>query len=713
MNNSIPLFTPDEALAEQGFLGDAMVKLWRRRWSILAIGTCLFLLLAIAIQALPKFYHGVAMVEADAATPQAIPMWSQMRDQQFSDYTLGSEMTILQSPELLTTVIRKLNLTRDPEFNGTLQHSLLGDILTWYHQRLAEYLPNNQAPPISASDAEMGETLDGLLRKVTFEPTPHSRDIQITVSSRDNQKASQIANAIADAYIASHLDFAEQIMARVHNYTGQELTALARDAAAKAQRVAQFKAEHNIVTGREANLLQEQMSQVSTDLNTARANLASLQGRFQAAQKVDPESIGAVLGSPTIERLREQEATIGAQRAGMSSNYTTNSAAMARLNAQYADIRSKIKLEANRQVASLVSDIKAQTTNIASLQARLEEMHGQYSQMTTALAQLVPMQGEADAATNSYTSYAQTRVQTDASMLIPATSVRVVSHASVRLRPSFPNNLIMLPSAFALSFVLAGLVGWTRETRRKGVVSAYEIEAVLDVETLGMLPLRSRATELMYRDAVEQLFNRLWLFNRPKSILITSALPQEGKTTTAFSLAQAAAERDLKVLLIDADMRSTRLDQGRKVEAIGLGDVLRGQAMVSDVLNRSGNLTVLPSGQPRGLPTRLFALDRFDQMMGQLQVQYDLIILDAPPSFIGGDCWLLSQKVDRTVFIAKWGSTTPGQINEAIRKQLHHESLAGVVLNMVAPRQNMRYGYEDATYFSSDITKYYKHPRLQ
>jgi capsular exopolysaccharide synthesis family protein len=217
----------------------------------------------------------------------------------------------------------------------------------------------------------------------------------------------------------------------------------------------------------------------------------------------------------------------------------------------------------------------------------------------------------------------------------------------------------------------------------------------------------------MYRDAVEQVFNRLWLFNRPKTILITSALPQEGKTTTALSLAQAAAERDLKVLLIDADMRSKRLDREQKVDAIGLGDVLRGQAVVTDVLSRSGNLTVLPAGQPRGLPTRLLALDKFDQIMGQLKLQYDLVILDAPPSFIGGDCWLLSQKVDRTVFIAKWGATTPAQINEAIRKQLHQDSLAGVVLNMVEPRQNMRYGYVDADYFSPNVSKYYRHPRLQ
>jgi succinoglycan biosynthesis transport protein ExoP len=150
------------------------------------------------------------------------------------------------------------------------------------------------------------------------------------------------------------------------------------------------------------------------------------------------------------------------------------------------------------------------------------------------------------------------------------------------------------------------------------------------------------------------------------------------------------------------------------VQTIGLGDVLRGQARVSDVVTRSGNLTLLPAGQPRGTPTRLFALDRFDHTMNALKAAHDLIIIDAPPAFIGGDCWLLSQKVDRTLFIVKWDSTTPAQVNEAIRKQLHEKSSpVGIVLNMVNTRQNMRYGYVDADYYAPEITKYYRHPKLK
>src|SRR5581483_8299599 len=209
---STSLFTPDEALAEQTFLRDAFVKLRRRKWSILLVGIVLSVILAAGIQMLPKKYQGVATVEADSPTPQAVPTSAMLRDQQFSDYTLGSELTILKSPELLLAVIDKLKLVNDPEFNPSLSHSWLGDVKATISGWEQHWLPNNRPPEISDTQRQLGETLATLRSKVTFEPVPHARDIQITVTSRDNQKASAVANAIADAYIANHMGFAEQIM---------------------------------------------------------------------------------------------------------------------------------------------------------------------------------------------------------------------------------------------------------------------------------------------------------------------------------------------------------------------------------------------------------------------------------------------------------------------------------------------------------------------
>jgi len=556
---STSLYTPDEALAEQTFLRDASVKLWRRKWSILLLGIVLSVIFAVGIQILPKKYQGVATVEADSPTPQAVPTSAMLRDQQFSDYTLGSELTILKSPELLLSVIDKLDLANDPEFNPALKkQSWIGDAKSTINGWLQTWLPNNTPPRLSPTERQRGETLAALRSKVIFEPVPHARDIQITVSSQDNQKAATIANAIADGYIANHMGFAEQIMRQVHGYTGSHLIELGKDASQKAQVVAKFKNDHSIVTGREAPLIQEQITQVSTDLINGRAQLAALRGRYDTARNSDPETLAAVLGSQTINRLREQEAQIGAQRAALASNYVANNPTLGRLNAQYGDVERKIRQEAQRMVASLKSDIQSQEASVQSLTGRLAELHQQIGSTNDAMAMLIPLQRAADAAADMYDTYARTLRQTDASMLIPATTVRVAARSEVPIHASFPNNLIMLPASTLIAFGIAGMIGWVRESNRKGLVSMNQVEMVLDLPTLGMLPRFDSHNEVIYLDAVEQLFNRLWLMDRPRSILITSARPEEGKTTTAWALAKAAADRDIRVLLIDADMRSGR-----------------------------------------------------------------------------------------------------------------------------------------------------------
>ena len=148
---STSLYTPDEALAEQTFLHDAFVKLRRRKWSILLTGIVLSVVLAAAIQMLPKKYHGVATVEADSPTPQAVPTSAMLRDQQFSDYTLGSELAILKSPELLLSVIDKLNLVNDPEFNPALTHSWVGDVKGIFNEWLQKLLPTTAHPHSAAA----------------------------------------------------------------------------------------------------------------------------------------------------------------------------------------------------------------------------------------------------------------------------------------------------------------------------------------------------------------------------------------------------------------------------------------------------------------------------------------------------------------------------------------------------------------------------------
>jgi len=244
---------------------------------------------------------------------------------------------------------------------------------------------------------------------------------------------------------------------------------------------------------------------------------------------------------------------------------------------------------------------------------------------------------------------------------------------------------------------------------------------MLGIPALGMLPLRTPKTEEMYQDVIEDVLSRLLYDRGATSVLVTSALPNEGKSTTAQGLVQAAINRGLNALLIEADMRSAygrpRLANG----ALGLGEVLRGEIKARDAVRRPSNeLTVLPAGQARGNATRLLSNPRMRQSIEILKDEYDFIVVDAPPVLVGGDAWSLSRHVDRTVLIARWEHTEPQQVGLAIKQLVMPRNgdqreglqagtnLAGLVLNMVDPSRCAKLGNADSIRFSAAMFKYYR-----
>jgi polysaccharide biosynthesis transport protein len=186
-------------------------------------------------------------------------------------------------------------------------------------------------------------------------------------------------------------------------------------------------------------------------------------------------------------------------------------------------------------------------------------------------------------------------------------------------------------------------------------------------------------------------------------------LPQEGKTTTAIALAEAYQRRGKSVFLVDADMRSTRMVKRRSsVPQLGLSDVLREEIDIQAAMLTSGGVRMLPAGTPRGNPTRLLALPSLARVIRHLKTSHDLVIVDAPPALIGGDCEMLSRVTDATLFLAKWHDTQPEVVAEAL-KRLALERVAGAVLTMVDTDKLGMYSGSDALAFSSKLQRYYRH----
>jgi succinoglycan biosynthesis transport protein ExoP len=699
-----------EAMAEQNFLSGVMARLYRRKLFITLVTLALAFLSFIAIEMLPKSYRAVASVAIEGQTPTAVQAGDVMRDMPFDEQTLGTELAILQSRELLVDTINRTGLENKPEFNPSIRPSWSGQMIANLRQSFSAWLPQEPEMAISTTDKTMADTLDTLRKHIVLAPVPHSRVINITVTARNNELAAQIANTLADLYLSNHLDYRQAASREARRFLETRIGELQDDAARKSNALENFRISHGLNPAMSATLVQEQLSGINTQLQTATAQLALLKGQAQTASRANPEDQAAALGSPSIQKYREQQGILAAERARLAAAYGPESPTLARVNAQLASVQAQIAQEASRYVKSLPIAVAAAQANVDSLTKQLTDLRAQAQTSDEARAKLATLQDDATTARTVYTDYLTRLRNIDASMAYSATNVRVISHAAAAIHPSFPDYLIMWPASFVLSLGVASMVGYMT-SRQKGIVGAADIEANYNIAALGMIPFRTRQTEMLFNSSIDQLLNRL-LYPKdktqpPRSILITSALPQEGKTTTSYALAEAAGQRGMKVFLVDADMRSQRMLRPKTVPQIGLGDVLRGTATLDSVTRQTvDGFPMLPAGSPRGNPTRLMALPSLPTVMRQLSMQYDLVIVDAPPALVGGDCEMLVRHVDATIMLAKWDSTPPETIALAI-KQLEMERIMGLVLTMVDPHKIMQYDQSDAVIFSPLLARYY------
>jgi polysaccharide biosynthesis transport protein len=341
------------------------------------------------------------------------------------------------------------------------------------------------------------------------------------------------------------------------------------------------------------------------------------------------------------------------------------------------------------------------------LKARLGKSQGDFARMETM----------ANADRELYKSFVDRYRQTDPQVDYQAASARVLSHAVVPLRPSFPNKSLLLPVSLALSLGLGTVIAIAKENARRGLQSMDDVQTTVGQIPLGLLPFVRRndsALVRIFEESVAHVLARVMMpttASVPRSILVTSALPREGKTKTAIALATAATETGMKVLLVDADLRSRSLSAAAGLDRSdhSLVRLLRREITTDEAIHFSPawGFSVLPAGSLSGSPMGLLATGTWESTLRSLEKIYDLVLIDSPPVLVAGDTWILARAPEKTVVLSRWGSTPLPTLELAINQLVTAQArIAGVVLTMVAPREHASYGFGDSVVFSPELMRY-------
>ena len=543
-------------------------------------------------------------------------------------------------------------------------------------------------------------------------------------------------NALADGYLVDQLQAKYEATDRAQEFLNARVAEL-RDKVQIAERqIEQYRIGAGLVGTAAGTVAVQQLSGLNTQLILSQTARAEAEARLRQVQQLTagarggPESAAEVLANPLIVALRGRQSEAERQIAELSQEYGEKHPRMISARAELQDILVRIRSEVGKIIASLENKVSVVRARESTLSSSVRSLERTAANQGAAEVQMRALEREADAARSLFQMFLTRASETESQAGIQRPDARVLARADVPTAPSYPKPAIILPIAVIFSLFIGMGIALLLEQLDRGYRSGEEIEQETGLPVLALTPLISRRRRLTaeperyvldrptssYAESLRSIDTgiRLSSVDRPpKSVMFTSSVPKEGKSTIAMSFSRMLAMSGRTVLLIDADLRRPRVTKALGLSSDrGLVDILSNEASVEDVIQRdvASGLFVMAAGSHKvASPPDLLGSNQMRLLLDQLEQTYDLVVIDSAPILVVSDSRSLAHHVDAVAFVTRWAGTRQEVVQVAI-KQLREAgaNVAGVILNSVNVRRHAKYGYGDSGYYYGAARKYCK-----
>ena len=701
--------------SQDSILREYLRVLIKRKWVVLGTLAAIFGASLIATLRITPIYDAVGSI----AINKPDPMLQNLRDSgnYSTDYydptDLDTEVRILHSDLLALQVIKQLNLDQMPEFGG---HGVPTS------SSLA--LTTDALQPDSAKANALLGAFKGSLHVVL---EPNTRIIDIHYRSPNKELAARVVNTLANTYIEQNFKTRFESTMQASDWLSRQLVDLQMKVETSQEKLVKYQKEHQILgIDDKQNITTAKLDELNKELTAAESARMEKESVFRLADGGDTESAAAVAGSSSVkgsgsssgllDKLESTKADLKIQIAQVSTQFGPAYPKLAELNNQLHEIEAQIQGEMKRVGGRLRGDYLAALQRENMLRAALEEQKQQENKLNESAIEYSLLKRDFETNRTLYEGLLQKLKEAGVTAGLRSNNIRPVDIARTPGSPAEPNvprNLgfalaLGLTSGIGLAFLLEGVDNTVR--------TPEQAQSISGLPSLGMIPLGSRTTgeanptglsvaaskeavelitlsrpQSQMSEAYRALRTSLLLTSLgapPKTIIITSALPQEGKTTTSINTATVLAQKGTRVLLIDADLRRPSIHKtlGMGPRA-GLSNVLTGGTTLQEATVRSTllpNLFILPAGTPPPNPAELLASSQMMDLLAELREQYDHIVVDTPPTLSVTDAVVLSTRADAVVLVIRSGQTTKPALRRSrdILAQVNAR-VAGVLLNAV------------------------------
>jgi succinoglycan biosynthesis transport protein ExoP len=754
---------------ETANLRDYWIVIRKYRWTIVAFLLPAVLMAGISLWWAPSSNTATTTLHIENLSPnitgmaEAFPLRGTSLDQYYQ-----TQLNLLKSRSLAARVIQDLGLSQDPRFEASpeglsawLQKSVrqgIKSVVAWVQelgpvQWLLERLTSGgEEEAIPTPTFELGvvpDLIDSYLERLIIALVEESQLIKVSFSSVDPALSRDVVNAHVSSFIRTSLLTRFELTAEARQFLEEKLTELKGKLEKSESDLNRFRKTHAIVAiDKAGDLTLDRLRGLNNDLTQARSRRIELESLYRIVQQRDHQLLSQVIDNPMIRQMKDQISSLEVERAQLATIFKPTYAAVVALQQQINQAKGRVDQEVGRIVRSIASDYRAAVAREEALTTEMEQARRSTLDLREKALEAAVLEREVESNRTLYDNVFKRSKETDLTGAVPVSNIRVVDRADIPIKPDDAKGKRNL----GLS-VLIGLLGgvglaFIRHYLDNTLRTPEDVRRYLHLPTLGLVPditrldkrehglgqgkrfslargpvTRHHGQEItlaishnpysVVSESYQSICTAL-LFSQaerpPRSILITSAQPKEGKTATAISIARIMAWNGAPVLLIDADLRNGRchrllgLQNGK-----GLTDVLTGNGLATDLIQRTSisNLSLLSRGSAAPNPAQLLASEKIGQMLTSLLVtDFSYIIIDSAPLLPISDSVVLATKVDGVVLVTRGQNVSRYVARQACdRLASVRAQVLGVVLNGVDIHSPE---YKD--YKSSYVTYYTGYP---
>jgi capsular exopolysaccharide synthesis family protein len=716
-------------------LGQYFRILKRRKLTVISV---VVLFCAFAVYYVSKatpIYQSTAKIQADPIQPNATNQDQYiMNSMVFLFYETQYE--IIQSRKVAETVVDKLNLVQlhrqktdlknDEEVNNSFFEKIKNQLEEFTGTRTKSNKEDNKL-----TEAQIRTMLaQGIQSGLSVEGGTQSQIINISYQDKDPILAAKVVNAISESYIEFGLESRLSQIKDTAEWLSNQLEELRKTLQLSEDRLRDFRVSQNLMdTEQQQRIANTQLQTLNTELVRAQTQLSEAKDLYTQVTQLessggDYRALGPVLQSNTIRDLVREESTLNRKVTELSERYGEKHPKLIAARSDLASAQANL----DREAAKIVENVKkryrsaqVQEQNIRDLIAQtrddLQSFQGDNFELTR-------LEREVENNRRIYESFLGRLMEADVSGDYDASNIRVIDSATIPEHPIKPRIPLILLSSIVFGTIAGVIIAIAQEIVKSVFRTPDQLEQELTLPSLGVTPLIKKKKgnvppehqymadqRSTFAEAINTIRTGLMfsdIDNPPKTILITSSVGSEGKTTLAINLAVSLSQMN-KTLLIEMDLRKPAVGKDLGIKSgLGLSDLLSGQSE-SEIFHRlegAPNLHVITCGTIPHNPMELISSKRFTNLLNSFKEKFTHIVIDSPPTIPVSDSCVLAKMVDATIIAVKAEDTPINMTKETIaRLNKVNANIAGVVLTQASPQKMSYYGehyYQDSYYGVED-----------